>query len=786
MYSFEWDEETGGYVLNISPMQVSPEPRPVYYRELDILGFDRYWNYPKSDEAPLLWATANAYIYRGKTVAKTMGGSLYKAPDLNLLADPEPNGGKLRFVDIPAMVRKNDDIMEALVQETIKKIYNTYIKYQNKVDVFYVAFSGGKDSVVALDLVSRALPHNAFKVLFGDTKMEFPDTYEAVKKVKTLCEEKNIEFLTSRSDLEPEDTWKQFGPPAQRIRWCCSVHKSAPQVLLLREYLNNSHFRGMAFTGVRGDESESRSEYDELNLGEKIKGQYSYHTILHWNSAELYLYIYKNNLILNDTYKKGNSRAGCLVCPYATNKNIFFKEKCYSQALDADNYRTTTTFNQIILDTTAKDLSDEKAVREFMNIAGWKARRSGRELKNVSRHIIEKKENDIFYIELLVVRSSWREWIKTIGAVEYLDDYDLIIQYQGSYYRVKVVERDLSTVFQIKIKSHTRTDIFFMAAIRAVLKKASYCVACRVCEANCPYGYITFDNGRVRVDNKCIKCGKCREIDDGCLVANSLRLPIKEENTMGSIDRYTNFGVEAAWLKIYFDKKDSFWSDNDLGSKMVECFNKFLSDADVSKKKKITEFGELVTSMGIASEQAWGLMLCNLVYTAEFNWWVKNVKHGIIYTPDTISVMLGSNMTENTRSHIVSAYRNTFISNAILGTMGFACCDYEIKNKKRIWHTVSRAPWKAPDDKVILYALYKFSEACGGYKQFTLTRLLNHEIDSDGVSPTEIFGLGRETMERVLQGLAANYPEYISVSFTHDLDNINLKEKKSADVLKLF
>ena len=54
----------------------------------------------------------------------------------------------------------------------------------NRVDVFYVAFSGGKDSVVALDLVQRALPHNKFKVLFGDTGMEFPDTYEAVEETK--------------------------------------------------------------------------------------------------------------------------------------------------------------------------------------------------------------------------------------------------------------------------------------------------------------------------------------------------------------------------------------------------------------------------------------------------------------------------------------------------------------------------------------------------------------------------------------------------------------------------
>ena len=65
--------------------------------------------------------------------------------------------------------------------------------------------------------------------------------------------------------------------------------------------------------------------------------------------------------------------------------------------------------------------------------------------------------------------------------------------------------------------------------------------------------------------------------------------------------------------------------------------------------------------------------------------------------------------------------------------------------------------------------------------------MLNHNIESDGISPTEIFGLNRETMEKVLQGLAINYPDYISVSFTLDLDNINLKsEVTSEDVLKLF
>ena len=42
---------------------------------------------------------------------------------------------------------------------------------KNKVDIYYVAFSGGKDSVTTFDIVRRALPHNDFKVIFGDIFM---------------------------------------------------------------------------------------------------------------------------------------------------------------------------------------------------------------------------------------------------------------------------------------------------------------------------------------------------------------------------------------------------------------------------------------------------------------------------------------------------------------------------------------------------------------------------------------------------------------------------------------
>ena len=208
MYSYDWDSETGGLLLNTSPLNFSKEPRPVYYEELDILGFDRYWTYDKDDSFPYLWAEANNYYYRGKLVAKTKGGSLYQAPELVIIDEPEPDNAPLRFVDIERMSEKNQDIMEKIVNRTIQKVSNTFNDYKNKIDVFYVAFSGGKDSIVTLDIVQRALPHNSFKVLFGDTGMEFPDTYKTVDVIEEYCKKSSIEFLRAKSEFDPEYTWK--------------------------------------------------------------------------------------------------------------------------------------------------------------------------------------------------------------------------------------------------------------------------------------------------------------------------------------------------------------------------------------------------------------------------------------------------------------------------------------------------------------------------------------------------------------------------------------------------
>ena len=802
MYAYEWDSSTGGYILTPMPLAFSKEPRPVYYKELDILGFDKYWDYDKDDSFPYMWAEVNNYYYRGRLVAKTKGGSLYTPPELVLIEDPEPEGYPLRFVDIPAMVDKNRQLMEQLVQETIKKIYNTFIEYQDKVDVFYVAFSGGKDSVVALDLVQRALPHNCFKVLFGDTGMEFPDTYETVEKIKQICAEEKIEFLQAKSKLKPENTWQIFGPPAVTIRWCCSVHKTTPQIMQLREVLQKPDFTGMAFTGVRGDESLSRSEYDAISYGGKHSGQYSCHPILEWNTAELFLYIYENGLTFNNAYKKGNTRAGCLVCPMSQGKHDYMKYKNYPDDTDL--------FINKIITTSGKNFSKENYDR-FVEQGYWRTRKSGRELNfGHDKHVFEivKGQN---VITVQKKNEYWKEWAKTIGQVTSLGDGEFSIAYEGKSYAIRTIStQEGGEQFTFPNIENSKSDIKFLSLFKSVIIKSVYCVNCGYCAAECKSGCIDMANG-VHISNQCKHCFSCHDIYSHCLRYNSIKNRIGAK-VMTGLDRYYSFGIKENWLRVYFDYEgtSSFWKsdgDGEVPNKKKDAFLNFVKDAglvDEDKslkgkeykyiKYKPNKFAEKMFSLGVDDESMWAYLMCNLVYaedSEEFRWFIKNIPFSETSTPESIKLRLDEVM-ENDKSglgkrNICDALKSFLIKTPFGKQLGLgSVIDYEEKVSSNGRETITlnyfvRGSWKNPDEKVILYALYKFAEACGNYRQFTLARLLDTSVESAGISPTQIFGLNRETMEKILNGLTFNYPDLIEARFTLGLDNITLKSDKTAN-----
>lgn len=775
MYQYIWDNETGGILLTTVVSKFSKEPRPVYYKELDLLGFDKYWSYPKDDSAPIMWAETTNYIYRGVVIARIKGGAMYTPPDLVVVENPVPEGESLQFVDVARMVEKNSLLLETLAQDTIQKIYNTYLSLKKKVDIFYVAFSGGKDSVVALDLVQRALPHNSFSVVFGNTDMEFPTTVALAKQIGEYCEKENIQFIEAKAGFSALESWKKFGPPARRVRWCCTVHKTAPVINELCNIYGFEKMRAVMITGVRGDESPARSDYDELSLGKKLVGQYSFHPILEWSAAEVFLYMFYKKLQFNEAYKYGFGRVGCIMCPNSSERHEYVKRAFFKDMVDK--------YNEIIIDTSKKDLSGDNA-KKFLEIGGWKTRLTGRELsfaENERFSFEEKNGHLVFTVTNL--NQDWIEWYKTVGKMDN-NNPNFLLEYEKVWRKCVVTTNGCTSIISIENPERTKNSIEFTTLFKAILAKSQYCIKCMTCVAECPHRNITMDKHSVHISDKCVRCHGCLKILSGCLYYNSVRGSKDMKNIKG-ISRYLSVGVESNWILQYMEDQ-SF----EPGNRKTDTMFYFLDDAEITKKKKFTELGEKVKQLGVYSDSIWAVLLCNLCYAPPFRWIVETIPFNVFYERERLAVDM-ENTTDKAQNDFWNGMKTIFDTNEAFQRIGFAQPNITSKIRKggmelKTMNFLQRIPWSEPDPKVILYSLFKFAEKCGEY-QFSLSSLLDDSIERDGISPTRIFGLDYETMVPLLNGLSANYGDYIEVSFTLGLDTIMLKsDKTSIDVLSLF
>lgn len=758
MYKYEFDEETGGLLLTDTDEKFSKEPRPVFAEEMNILGFDTRWQYENQNQIPYLWAESGNYFYRGKKIAVINGGSLYEKPSVVFVGDDDvPQGFTLLPVDIKKMSEKNFEIMENLRQATIKRIFN-YWRTHKKLDCFHVAFSGGKDSVVLLDLVKHALPKSSFIVLFADTHMEFPDTYALVAEVEKQCKAEGIEFHRAASKFLPNESWKLFGAPSSVLRWCCSVHKAAPQTLKLREILKKPNFVGVDFVGVRCHESPKRSNYDVENFGKKQRGQYSHNPILHWSSAEIWLYIFMHDLPVNAAYKKGNSRAGCLLCPMTNGRPNFFRNFSYPNEIQQ--------FLTYISDTVVDENIDS-----YIANGGWVCRKNGRDLKNPLTNYREEIIDDYLFITVTNPKTNWHEWIKTLGDLPFPFD---------------VQTDSVSNTLTAKVNAfYDRTTA--LKNFKSVFHKSAACVGCGVCESNCSNGAISFKDGLYIDENKCLHCLQCHNLSNGCLLFDSCRLPgeIGGTRMKRSLNTFSDHAPKPDWIKDFFSNPNLFLENNSLGVIQIAKFRRFLFDAELADRKNRlpTDFVDLIKKIGWNTSTAWGLILVNLVYNnPQIRWYVENlpINEGIARAVVEEKLQALEISVKDSRS-IAKAFKR--LCEIPLGTvLNFGTTTNDGRNLA----TLKRTKTKVVDGRVILYALYKFAEATGGWYQFNLTRLMN-ETNSDGVSPTKIFGLEHDEMQQLLNGLSTNYPEFINASFTHDLEKISLlPEKSSQDVLTLF
>lgn len=208
----------------------------------------------------------------------------------------------------------------------------------NPEDGYYVAFSGGKDSQVMLDLVRRAgVKYTAWYAVTGNDAPAnvffIRDHYPEVRFYHP--KEKFIQLVAKK------------GMPTTNMRFCCER---------LKERVGGGN---VVLTGVRAAESKRRSTYGEVDIYSRrkehrgkdrkrtieqvlqaehqcLKGQdrLMVRPVFYYTEDDIWQYIYDRGLPVNPLYDTCG-RVGCMFCPFSNQGQLDYYEKTYPKFKDA-------------------------------------------------------------------------------------------------------------------------------------------------------------------------------------------------------------------------------------------------------------------------------------------------------------------------------------------------------------------------------------------------------------------------------------------------------------------
>ena len=776
MYGYEWTKEYGIYRLTIDA-KIQKEIRPVFHEELDFFGMDAYWDYPKDTDAPLLWAEGiRRYVLNGKPVAEAQGGGFYTKPTIKRLTEERL---QLQPVDVDRLYEVNRSLMMSLEQKAVSFIQEQHKKYHQQGFSFVCAFSGGKDSLVLLDLTAKALAPGDFYVVFSNTGMELSDTLKAVEKAKQHWPQ--LRFEEAKCHMDPEETWDEFGPPGRRMRWCCAVHKSVPTILKLRQLTHSYNAKAVVFDGVRAEESARRAKYGEVSIGAKNISQINASPIHKWNTAEVYCHLLHKGILFNNAYRLGLFRVGCMVCPMSSDwwdgiANHYYENEMRPLLNKVEQY--------------AKKTKVKSEVTKYIEGGGWKARMGGRGLPNGGNRVKEQIKNDTITFTIEGMTQSWNDVSPLLGTIVEQDETTGVQKIGNINFSYNIQISDKCTI--VSYMPFSLMDRFVISHLRGIAYKVAYCEGCKACMVQCPTGAFTIqENGKILIrESLCVHCSNCLTFSEkSCMIARSLSITGGSNSmNMKGMNPYQHFGLRQAWLEHYMNDGVKCFSMGVLGNRQYEGLKAWLKESGllaIDKRKSLvpTELFEKMTPFGSYNPFTWAIVWANLCYNSVISrWYCLNAEVGATYEKGDLVVMIGESYSKSTRENAITALTETFRMSPIGASLKQGIPIELTRNT----YSYLRDGWDYPDAVALLYALYLYAEHVGK-KSFTFTELANahNNPDARGISPHDIYGIDLKAFREQVQGLAISFPKHIRVSFVGNLDNIILENYSSTDIIDL-
>jgi len=423
--------------------------------------------------------------------------------------------------DLRACIEANRKHLQVLGKNAINAIRGIISRNEYRDLPVYVSFSGGKDSLVVLDLAQASLKQRKLKAFFLNTGIEFPET---VDFVRSFCRERKITLEEMNSGTAFWEQVEKFGPPAKDFRWCCKVCKLASagdletgDLSSLPDERAGNSVAYLTIDGKRKHESFSRARIAASETNPFVPSQLNIFPIRNWKALEVWLYIYWRELSYNPLYDLGFERVGCWLCPSALAAEYIRVKELHPEMYDK--------WNAFLLEWAKARGYSEK----FIEHGFWRWKELPPKMLRLAEElgisILAEEIPEDFEIEVVGGISPCRaggfsieagmkgikekeaaNFINVLGNTVYVEELGLLM--------VKTATGTIKLFSNgnLLVSSETREkaiDLFKEAAKQFI--RLSRCTGCGICVKTCPVGAVSLDEKRPYVRENCIRCGKCTE-----------------------------------------------------------------------------------------------------------------------------------------------------------------------------------------------------------------------------------------------------------------------------------